>query len=139
MNIVIRHGLPLPVAGALPDGEFVPTRVPRIGLAGADYSGIRAEILVEAGQAVASGSPLFQDRKRTEIVITSPVSGRIEKIEIGPQRRLSLLTILAEGEDAVRFELAATGTPAGVGPLPRGAELHFTLTGGLEVTTRVVE
>lgn len=123
MNIVIRHGLPLPVAGALPDGEFVPTRVPRIGLAGADYAGIRPEILVEAGQAVASGTPLFRDRKRPEIVVTSPSSGRIEKIEIGPQRRLSLLTIIPEGEDAVRFDLAGAGTPAGLRALMQQAGL----------------
>lgn len=36
-------------------------------------------------------------------------------------------------------DVVLTGTPAGVGELPKGAELHFTLTGGLEVTTRVVE
>ncbi|MFC3283266.1 fumarylacetoacetate hydrolase family protein [Litchfieldella rifensis] len=35
-------------------------------------------------------------------------------------------------------DVVLTGTPAGVGKLPKGAELHFTLTGGLEVTTRVV-
>lgn len=36
-------------------------------------------------------------------------------------------------------DVILTGTPAGVGPLPRGASLHFTLTGGLEVTTNVVD
>ncbi|EPC02884.1 hypothetical protein L861_24035 [Litchfieldella anticariensis FP35 = DSM 16096] len=36
-------------------------------------------------------------------------------------------------------DVVLTGTPAGVGELPKGAELHFTLTGGVEVTTHVVE
>ncbi|GGX99241.1 hypothetical protein GCM10007160_28570 [Litchfieldella qijiaojingensis] len=36
-------------------------------------------------------------------------------------------------------DVVLTGTPAGVGELPREAELHFTLTGGLEVTTRVLD
>ncbi|MDR5905395.1 fumarylacetoacetate hydrolase family protein [Franzmannia qiaohouensis] len=36
-------------------------------------------------------------------------------------------------------DVVLTGTPPGVGELPRGAELHFTLTGGLEVATRVVD
>ncbi|ATJ81250.1 fumarylacetoacetate hydrolase family protein [Halomonas beimenensis] len=36
-------------------------------------------------------------------------------------------------------DVVLTGTPAGVGPLPRGAELHLALTGGLEVVTRVVD
>lgn len=36
-------------------------------------------------------------------------------------------------------DVVLTGTPSGVGKLPRGAELHFSLTGGLEVMTRVVD
>ncbi|GEK73219.1 MULTISPECIES: fumarylacetoacetate hydrolase family protein [Halomonas] len=36
-------------------------------------------------------------------------------------------------------DVVLTGTPAGVGELPRGAELRLSLTGGLEVVTRVVD
>ncbi len=123
MRIGIRHGLPLPVAGASPEGEFVPTRATRIGVSGADYVGMRPELLVAEGQPVACGTPLFLDRKRPEIVITAPISGHIEKIELGPQRRLSLLTIEPEGEDAVRCDLAAAGTRAGLRTLIQKAGL----------------
>ncbi|MGS2744839.1 fumarylacetoacetate hydrolase family protein [Halomonas sp. LS-001] len=36
-------------------------------------------------------------------------------------------------------DVILTGTPAGVGELPRGAQLRMTLTGGLEVTASVIE
>lgn len=36
-------------------------------------------------------------------------------------------------------DVVITGTPEGVGELPRGAKLRMTLTGGLEVTAQVVE
>ncbi len=36
-------------------------------------------------------------------------------------------------------DVILTGTPAGVGELTRGASLRFTLTGGLEINTSVVE
>ncbi|XKH59817.1 fumarylacetoacetate hydrolase family protein [Halomonas sediminis] len=36
-------------------------------------------------------------------------------------------------------DVILTGTPAGVGELPRGAELRLSLTGGLDVATRVIE
>ncbi|HIX62047.1 MAG TPA: fumarylacetoacetate hydrolase family protein [Candidatus Halomonas stercoripullorum] len=36
-------------------------------------------------------------------------------------------------------DVILTGTPEGVGELPRGAKLRLTLTGGLEVTAQVVE
>ena len=36
-------------------------------------------------------------------------------------------------------DVILTGTPEGVGELPRGAKLHLSLTGGLEVTAQVVE
>lgn len=123
MRIDIRHGLPLPVAGALPEGGFVPTRVPKIGISGADYAGMRTELLVAEGQTVGCGTPLFRDRKRPEITITASSSGHIERIEIGPQRRLSLLTIIPEGEDAERFDLAAADTPAGLRALMQQAGL----------------
>ncbi|GHC15251.1 fumarylacetoacetate hydrolase family protein [Aidingimonas halophila] len=36
-------------------------------------------------------------------------------------------------------DVVLTGTPAGVGPLPRGSRLEFSLTGGLSVATTVAE
>ncbi|QFT83612.1 Ureidoglycolate lyase [Halomonas sp. THAF12] len=36
-------------------------------------------------------------------------------------------------------DVVLTGTPAGVGELPRGAELRLSLTGGLEIVTRVAD
>lgn len=36
-------------------------------------------------------------------------------------------------------DVILTGTPAGVGELPRGAKLRMTLTGGLDITTSVIE
>ncbi|MBF8222909.1 MULTISPECIES: fumarylacetoacetate hydrolase family protein [Halomonadaceae] len=51
-------------------------------------------------------------------------------------------TLLAEISRHFTLEpgdVVITGTPAGVGELPKGSELHFTLTGGLEVVTRVVD
>lgn len=36
-------------------------------------------------------------------------------------------------------DVVLTGTPSGVGALPRGAALRLTLTGGLEVSARVAE
>ena len=36
-------------------------------------------------------------------------------------------------------DVILTGTPEGVGELPRGAKLRLSLTGGLEVTAQVVE
>ncbi len=127
MRITVHHGLPLPISGLLSEEGFVSTRVPRIGLSGADYDGMRTEFLVQEGRAVVCGTPLFRDRKRPEIVITAPSSGHVEKIEIGPQRRLSLLTIIPEGEDAVRFDLAAAGTPAGLRALMQQAGLWPSL------------
>ncbi|WP_136249010.1 fumarylacetoacetate hydrolase family protein [Halomonas borealis] len=36
-------------------------------------------------------------------------------------------------------DVVLTGTPAGVGELPRGAELRLALSGGLRITTRVID
>ncbi|WP_043528442.1 fumarylacetoacetate hydrolase family protein [Litchfieldella xinjiangensis] len=51
----------------------------------------------------------------------------------------SLLSEMSRHFTLLPGDVVLTGTPAGVGELTKGSELHFTLTGGLDLTTRVVE
>ncbi|WP_253448126.1 fumarylacetoacetate hydrolase family protein [Halomonas sp. Y3] len=76
------------------------------------------------------------------LAFTLEIDGEPHQRGEGADMLFSVPTLVAEMSRHFTLQpgdVVLTGTPAGVGPLPRGAQLHFTLTGGLEVTTRVVE
>ncbi len=106
-KISIRHGLAIALRGT-PEQRVSPGNPIRtIGFDGADYAEIRSELLVGEGDAVAAGSPLFRDRKRRDIQFTAPVAGVIERIALGPRRRLASLEIRVGAGAAVRFATPA--------------------------------
>lgn len=59
---------------------------------------IKPKLLVKIGDDVKSGSPLFHDKKQTELQFLSPVSGSIENVIFGPRRRLDSIVIKVDKE-----------------------------------------
>ncbi len=86
--------------------------------------------------------PLSQVPNWSALTFTLEIDGELRQRGEGADMLFPVATLVAEMSRHFTLlpgDVVLTGTPAGVGPLPRGAELHFTLTGGLEFTTRVVE
>lgn len=100
-----------------------------VGILGDDYPFVRAELLVKQGERVVCGTPLFRDRKRPEIIVTAPVSGTVTDIALEARRRLSVITIAAEGNDCRRFDIPDT--------LERAAAQTLLLESGLWPSFRV--
>jgi Na+-transporting NADH:ubiquinone oxidoreductase subunit A len=62
-----------------------------------DFHGIYLpRLLVNEGDVVKAGSPLFHDKKNESIVFTSPVSGEVVEIKRGQKRKLLEVKILAD-------------------------------------------
>ncbi len=86
--------------------------------------------------------PLSQVPNWSALTFTLEIDGEPRQRGEGADMLFPVATLVAEMSRHFTLlpgDVVLTGTPAGVGPLPRGAELHFTLTGGLEITTQVVE
>jgi Na+-transporting NADH:ubiquinone oxidoreductase subunit A len=58
-----------------------------------DFLGVFPRLLVKEGDAVKAGTPLFIDKYRENIILTSPVSGVIEEISRGDKRVLEEIRI----------------------------------------------
>lgn len=86
--------------------------VPVSGVLGADYPGLRPEVLVAPGDRVLAGDTLFRDRHRPDIVITAPRGGTVTKVSLGARRRLSVIEIEAGDAPPRRFEPHAEGRAA---------------------------
>lgn len=65
-----------------------------------DYVGISPipKIMVEVGDNVKAGDPLFYDKKCPEIIHTAPVSGEVIDIKRGAKRSIQQVVILADKE-----------------------------------------
>ncbi|MGQ4877998.1 fumarylacetoacetate hydrolase family protein [Billgrantia sp. LNSP4103-1] len=70
------------------------------------------------------------------------INGELRQHGEGADMLFPIPTLVAEMSRHFTLEpgdVVLTGTPSGVGELPRGATLHLTLTGGLEAEGRVAE
>lgn len=108
-SIRIRRGLDLPLDGRpemlIDDG--VP--VTRVALLGRDYPGMKPTMLVEEGDYVKLGQPLFSDKKNPSVSYTSPGCGRVAAIRRGERRTFISLEIELEGDAEVCFPAFEAG------------------------------
>ncbi len=67
-----------------------------------DFFGLIPKVVVKEGQEVKAGTPLFFDKKRDQILFTSPVSGEVAEIKRGAKRKILEVRVLADKEQ--RYE-----------------------------------
>ena len=63
-----------------------------------DFKGFTPKLLVKQDDAVKAGTPLLFDKYRPEIVVTSPVSGKVAAINRGEKRRILEVVVVPDGE-----------------------------------------
>lgn len=107
MAITIKKGLSLPISG-VPENTIEPGhKVSTVAVLGIDYNGMKPTMLINEGDQVKRGQPLFEDKKNPGVIFTSPGGGKIQKINRGAKRALQSVVIeLAEAgsEEDITFE-----------------------------------
>ena len=97
--IRIKKGLDIPIYGS-PAEEIVDSKKSRsVAILGDDYVGMKPTMLVEEGDQVKLGQPLFEDKKNPGVFIASPAGGRIESINRGNRRVLQSIVIEVDSEE----------------------------------------
>ena len=106
--ITIKKGLDLPISGE-PRQIIEPGNRPsQVALLGEEYVGLKPTMLVEVGDKVKKGQPLFEDKKTKGVLFTAPASGEIVAINRGERRVLQSVVIRCNGLDAdeqIRFDI----------------------------------
>lgn len=118
-SIAIKKGLDLPLAGA-PTQKIDPVakQVDYVAVTGPDYVGMKPTILVEEGQEVLAGQPLFEDKKNPGVIFTAPAAGVVETIYRGEKRLFhSIVLKLPKGADAFRSAAFEAYDPASLDSL----------------------
>jgi Na+-transporting NADH:ubiquinone oxidoreductase subunit A len=97
-TIRIRSGLDLPLAGAPESSINTASAVRSVAVLGADYVGLKPRMLVEQGDHVSAGQPLFIDKRDPEVMYTAPASGIVSSIHRGARRALQSVVIELDEE-----------------------------------------
>ena len=104
MRIRIRKGLDLPITGA-PKQEIDTGRpVGSVALVANDYQGLAVKLMVEVGDRVRLGQPLFCDKHHPDTLFTSPGCGTVSEIKRGARRAVQAVVVELEGNDEQIFE-----------------------------------
>jgi Na+-transporting NADH:ubiquinone oxidoreductase subunit A len=105
-TIRIRKGFDVPVEGEPEQVVYPGAPVRHVALCGVDYVGLRPRLLVEAGDAVGLGQPLWQDKHDPEVCYPSPGRGVVTAINRGARRVLESVAVSLQdsGAQDVQFE-----------------------------------
>lgn len=97
-SIDLKKGLNLPVAGAADLRVKELAKPGTVAIQPSDFKGLTPRLLVKEGDKVLAGSPVLADKKNTDILVSSPVSGTIEQIVRGDKRKLLAVLVKADAE-----------------------------------------
>ncbi|MDR1553283.1 MAG: Na(+)-translocating NADH-quinone reductase subunit A [Prevotellaceae bacterium] len=104
--IKIKKGLNIKLKGE-PEKIFGATEKPaKYALKPADFIGITPKLVVQEGDKVKVGSPLFLDKNKPEIKFVSPVSGTVSAINRGEKRKLLSIVVTSDAvDDYIKHEV----------------------------------
>lgn len=108
----LKKGLDLPVEGQpeqlIQDGPDSAT----YAVLGADYIGLKPRLSVAEGDVVGAGAPIFYHKDTPDVLITSPVSGRVKAVNRGHRRVLLSVEIERDDAAAPAVDFSAVGDNA---------------------------
>lgn len=105
----ITKGLDLPITGQPEQTINAGPAISKVAILGSDYIGMKPTMLVQPGDSVRLGQPLFSDKKTEGVVFTSPATGRVAEINRGDRRVFQSLVIDVDDNGAEEFPALADG------------------------------
>lgn len=100
----VRRGFDLPISGQPEQRIEQGPKVGSVAILGDDYIGMKPTMLVEEGEQVAAGQPVFACKKTPGVIYTAPAAGRVSGVVRGDKRKFVSLIIEKEGDERVEFQ-----------------------------------
>ena len=98
--IKLKKGFDIKLFGAADKSLLEVSQPELFALKPTNFQGIlRPKVMVEPGQNVKAGTPLFFDKKKDSVMFCSPVSGEVVEVVRGEKRKLLEIRILADKEN----------------------------------------
>ena len=100
MNIKITKGLDLKLASAAPDQMLGNVQPRTFHIRPSDFRWLKLKLLVQVGDHVETGTPLFCDKADERVIIVAPVTGTVQEIVRAEKRVIEEITIVRDSESA---------------------------------------
>ncbi len=105
----LKKGLELPVLGA-PDQTIQPgPEFKTVGVLGGDYLGLKPRMLVQEGDTVQRGTPLFCHKDAPDAMMVAPMSGKVAAINRGARRVLQSVVIEVSDANDTGIDFSGVG------------------------------
>lgn len=102
-RIKLTKGLDIPIKGKPLQEVSDAAPVKRVAVLGNDYVGMKPTMLVQEGDVVKLGQPLFTDKKNPSVQYTSPGTGKVVEVNRGEKRIFLSLVIELSGKEEMTF------------------------------------
>lgn len=99
-TVRLKKGLDIKIEGAVTSDDITPCHPATVAMVPDDFPGLTPKPSVKEGDRVAAGSPLFHDKTREDIAVTSPLAGTVERIVRGARRKLLAITLRPDSADS---------------------------------------
>ena len=109
-TIVLKKGLNIPIKGVAELRVSKTVSPDVIAIKPSDFKGLAPRLLVREGDPVTCGSPVMSDKKFTDILVTSPVSGKVKEIVRGDKRKL-LAVLIENDHEFTRTDFGCSKVP----------------------------
>ncbi len=105
----LKKGLDLPVEGA-PEQKIQPgPEFSSVAVLGSDYIGLKPKMLVQEGDAVQRGTPLFCHKDAPDAMMVAPLTGKVVAINRGARRVLQSVVIEVSDANDAGIDFSGTG------------------------------
>lgn len=108
-RIKLKKGLDIPIQGKPVQEISDGTHVKRVALLGDDFVGMKPTMLVQEGDVVKLGQPVFADKKTPGVKYTSPGSGKVVEINRGAKRVFLSMVVELSGDEQIEFPAKSEG------------------------------
>ncbi len=102
-SINLKKGFDIRIKGNAEKVLATTTDPVMFGVKPVDFPGLIPKLNVRPGDKVQSGSPLFHDKLKPEILFTSPVSGTVLSVERGDRRKMLEVVVERSGSEKIDF------------------------------------
>ena len=98
MNLKLKKGVSLNIAGAVPQGKTTPSvvKATECAIVPDDFEGFVPKLAVKAGDAVAVGTPLLYEKNHPEMKLVAPLAGRVRAVVRGDRRKIMRVVVEAD-------------------------------------------
>ncbi len=94
----------------IPNTDIASAAAPQnVSILPSSFRGVKPKLMVEEGDQVKIGSPLFFDKTKPEVSWASPASGNVTSIQFGARRVIEKIEITVENNDKISIQTLSQG------------------------------